>query len=424
MALSGRFVLSGAHRKESEARVLLGRVFSFAALPLISSISPFLLLPLIARKTDADGWTSLLGSQAIGTFAATIVMFGWSASGAARVARSHGWTERRQIYAASLLGRAVLAAIVFPVAGLAGAAISSPGSRLSGVLMAVAMSISGFSIAWFCIGVGNAKMIAMYDAGPRIGGTIVAALLLLIFDYVWIYPLVLIVSSSAGIAAFNLRVMGRLWPRNALEESVWKTSVGEWRVAAASIGGAAYASAPLPVAIHIVGQTSAAGLASVDKLYRYGLLALVALTGALHAWVLDPEGRNPRRRQAIAVLLHAVIGAGGAIGMGLFGARLTEFLFGGQVAAPEELCWIYGVTFLVVSLSTPLVRNLLIPFGGSGATMAATAVGIIVGLPALVLGGEQLGARGVALAFFGSEAMVLCLLALPALKVYRALKVR
>ena len=94
---------------------------------------------------------------------------------------------------------------------------------------------------------------------------------------------------------------------------------------------------------------------------------------------------------------------------------VTGFVFGPDVAAPRDVCVWYGVAFLFLSVSTPPIRNLLVPAGRVrlvlGWTLGSAVVGLVLMLGAAVAGWSAGVAAGMAV----SEAVLLAGLLGPAL---------
>lgn len=78
--------------------------------------------------------------------------------------------------------------------------------------------------------------------------------------------------------------------------------------------------------------------------------------------------------------------------------------------------WFYGVAFFAVSVSTPLIRNLLIPSLKTRFVLAGTAIGALVGVIAMLTLGRTFGANGVAAGFMLSEVMLVVVILPPALQ--------
>ncbi len=155
--------------------------------------------------------------------------------------------------------------------------------------------------------------------------------------------------------------------------------------------------------------------ASADAAYRLGLFTVTAMGNAFQGWTLEP-GAERRSRHRGAFLAHLGLGV---VGGGLFAALgpwVTGFVFGPDVAAPRDVCVWYGVAFLFLSVSTPPIRNLLVPAGRVRLVLGWTVGSAVVGL-VLMVGAALAGwSAGVAAGMAVSEAVLLAGLLVPALR--------
>lgn len=392
-------------------RLLASRLLSFGALPILGSLSPLLVLPLLARVLTPNEWTSLLAGQAIGAFASTVIMFGWGQSGQARIALSRTSTEPKQIYAESLRSRALVFSVVAPAASLLTWIIADRESALLATSMCLASTTFGFSMAWYGIGSGRAALVALYDAVPKLLAAGAAVGLVLLTGNPATYPLMVAVMNVGAIIVFNRRTFGEYVPRPRAGSRA--TGSADWRLAISSVLGSSYASAPLPIAAAI-GGAAAPGVASMDRLYRYGVLALTAFSSATHAWTLSDDSVESRR-QKVTLTLHVVVGLCGALGIAILGRPVAILLFGEDLSPSLAAVAAYGAAFAFVATNSTLVQNVLIPHKRSGLVVIATVVSATVGLPLMAIFGVMFGADAVPVALALSELLCLAILVGPAL---------
>ncbi|MFC5727444.1 MULTISPECIES: hypothetical protein [Nocardioides] len=377
-------------------RLMLG----FGALPFLSAVAPLLLLPIIARIGGPAGWIAILTGQALGSFAGVLIMAGWTIHGQARVAASPTGRARHRIYAAALQRRVKAALVVLPCGCLLTAMVVDE-YDVDALLMFVAMAMSGLSLTWFATGAGRPSWIVLYEAGPRLVAVALSAASIVATGQLWIYPVLLIVATALGVTSFHRAIMGQLWPRYERGDRVVARKEDIYG-ATASVTGAVYSSAPVPVASAALSEAWAAGLASADRLYRYATLVIVALANALQAWVLDPMDQRRRSRAQIALVMHTVLGL---IGLGLLtlvGPTATAWLFGSDVTASPGTCWWFGMAFLGINISTALIRNIAIPTGRSGLVVLATVVSAVTGVAVMVM---QETPTGIAMGLAASEVL-------------------
>lgn len=394
--------------EQGSARSIFLRLGGFAALPLLSSLAPLLLLPIIARVGGVEGWASVATAQAIGAFGSVMVSFGWTIAGPPRITREKTDVERRRLYRSAFSTRVVMMFVFAPILMAVSAVLASPAHILDAVVMTGAMTLFGLSPAWYCIGLGRPRLIATFEAIPKFLATLVAAAFLLIGYPIWTYPAVLILATVLGLVAFHTTQIESWWPWTKQgAKSVRRTLHTMMIPALVEITGSTYAAMPVPIASATTSLLSTGMFASADKLFRYGMFSISALANALQAWVLEGAIGISRRRHFIAIAAHAVLGLVGLAVLVVAGPWATALLFGDPVKATVDVCIWYGIAFLFLSLTTPLIRNLLIPNGKTAVILTATIISAVVGIPTMIISGISLGSVGVAFGFALSETLIL-----------------
>ncbi|MET3174511.1 UNVERIFIED_ORG: O-antigen/teichoic acid export membrane protein [Arthrobacter sp. UYCu721] len=392
------------------------RLAGFTLLPLLALVLPFLLLPVVSRVVGPPGWSSITAGQAVGVFAATVILWSWNISGPVDIARNTGEHDRAAIYSRSMRTRLVIAAAVFPLMTLVVSFIAHDGFRLDAVTMAWATALTGFSPAWYGIGAGNPRILAIYDTVPRFLAAVVSAPLIIVTGLVWLYGVVSIVTTAAALVAFHRRFgeSASWFPRNPAK--VIREILPSTSVAAISFSGSAYASSPVPIATATVPSASAtAGFSSADNIYRLGLFSIVAVGNTFQGWTLEAGAANPRRRHLIAVYAHLLLGALGAVFLTIFGPWVSGLIFGEALKADTLTSFFYGLSFFFLSASTPFIRNVLIPGGRQRTVLIWTGTSAVCGIVLMVTAGLAGNVPGVALGMAVSEAVLLTGLLIPAL---------
>jgi PST family polysaccharide transporter len=395
---------------------VLRRLTGFTVLPLLSLVTPFLLLPVVARVAGPSGWSSFVAGQAVGMVGATVVFWGWNVGGPVLVAQASSAVERAEVYAASLRTRYLLLLGVVPAAAVVSALVAQPGHRVDASAMAVATSLLGLSPSWFGIGVGDPWLLFWYDTMPRVVAAVVGAGVVWATGFVWTYPVLLALSVAVSLVAFRRRVVAGVDGTSPFPVS---RSGGELRThlgtAGINLAATAYASTPVPIVTVAFRPDVSSSFASADAAYRLGLFTVTAVGNAFQGWTLEGAGGERRSRHRAAFGAHLVLGVVGGLLFAALGPWVTGFVFGPDVAAPRDVCVWYGVAFLFLSVSTPPIRNLLVPAGRVrlvlGWTLGSAAVGLVLMIGAAVAGWSAGVAAGMAV----SEAVLLAGLLGPAL---------
>ncbi|ALV45999.1 Membrane protein involved in the export of O-antigen and teichoic acid [Arthrobacter alpinus] len=397
-------------------KTVLLRLSGFTFFPLLSLVTPLLLLPVISSFVGASGISSVISGQAIGTFGATVLMWGWNIEGPVAIARAENARDRGAIYLTSLRTRLVLMVFVLPVACIITAWVAAPDFRFDAVSMAVASLLAGMSPAWFCIGMGQPKLLAFFDTIPRFLATVVSVPLLMVTHQLWNYTLVLAVATVAALVFFHrkLSLKGSWLPRNILQTFVDIREQGH--TAGINVAANAYASTPTPIATATTPAVASGALATADTLYRFGIFTVVALGNAFQSWTIEPGVSQQRRRHLVAIWSHAVLGVVGAAFLTAFGPFASSLLFAGQIQATTELCFYYGVSFAFLSASTPFIRNILIPAGKKALVLRWTLVSAVLGVAFMLISGTNGNVVGVAMGMALSEVLLFLTLLIPALR--------
>lgn len=386
---------------------VLKRLAGFASLPLLSLVTPFLLLPLIARIGGVGEWAALLLGQAVGGLGGVVAGLGWTLAGPTEVARADAG-GRSEIYARSMASRLVALAVLAPSCCVVAYALSADGHRWTAVAMSAAMTLGALSPAWFSIGIGRPSGIAYYEVIPRLVVTGLAAVLVLALRQVWVYPVLLVVATLVGTGLYGRRV-ARVSVRDVLAvpaiRALWSMRSASATVAIAG----SYSSTPLLVLGVVESTQAVATFGSADRVYRFSLTAVQVTTNALQAWVSEapvPSGRRTNRRMRMALGVHALLGLAGLAGFAVLGPMVTRVLFGSALATSVSVATLYGVAYLAVALNSCLGRLVLIPLGRTGVVLKSTTVGAVTGLGGMALLGAAAGATGVAAGFAISEVAV------------------
>jgi O-antigen/teichoic acid export membrane protein len=397
-------------------KTLLLRLSGFAILPMLSLVTPLLLLPIVSSIVGGNGVSSVVSGQAIGTFAATILLWGWNVEGPVAIARSTTAIERGSIYAQSMRTRLLLSVVVIPLTAAVSTAVAVPTFRVDAISMALATAFAGMSPAWFCIGLGQPKLLAIFDTVPRFLATALSAPLLILSHQVWAYTIVLAIATALSLLAFHRRFSpGQSWFPSSLSEALGGLR-RQRHTAGINIASSAYAITPAPIATVTSSPAVSGSIATADTLYRLGIFTVVALGNAFQSWAIEPGITNRLQRHRAAVWAHVALGAIGAVILTAFGPVVSGLIFAGQARATTLVCLYYGVAFFFLSASTPLIRNLLIPSGRQAYILWCTVISAAVGIVAMLVAGLTGNPTAIPLGMAMSEIVLWLVLVVPALR--------
>ncbi|MGV8876239.1 MAG: lipopolysaccharide biosynthesis protein [Rhodoglobus sp.] len=387
------------------------RILGFAGLPFLALVTPFIFLPILARVAGADAWLAIAVGQSSGGFFALVVALGFNTVGPPMVALSDP-QHRAQLLATSIHARLL---VWLPSAILAAgiAAVVSPLEyRLDAAVMAIAMSLTGLSSAWFMIGLGRASLIALYEIAPRMAATLIAAVVVLnAGDVLW-YPALLVVASFVSVTAFALRIVGFAGMRQRDSEAIRHVFRANRSAATTEVAGGAYNSLAVTFVGASAATSQAAAYVSGDKLYRIGQYSVSALGNALQGWVVEAGDAEFTHRIRRSFSVHGTLGIVGLLAFVVLGPWLSKLLFGAEVAIDQTTAFGLGVATLGIALGTTLGRITLVGMGARREFMISVLLAAIVGVPAILLLSTSYGAAGGAWGLAIGESVSVCTQAL------------
>lgn len=377
----------------SSVRTLTRRGFGFVAVPIVSLLTPLLVLPLLARAATIDEFASIALGQSVGMVASLALSYGWTVTGPADVARvpEH---ERPGLWLDSVRMRSLaFAVLLVPTAGIA--YLVDPSRDALAPTMAVALLLAGFSPAWYGIGQGQPSIVILYDAIPRTAGNVVGVLLAVAFDHLYLYAIVLGLftilpvgvlhrSLTRGLdrAALGARTVTL---RSNLAPTLTELIAGLYSMGSTALVGASVSS-PQVIAV----------FSGAERFTRTGAASIAVTSSVLTAWVAEAKGAVFRKRVGVSLGVHLVLGVAGALALGFLGPAMSALLLGEPLRMDTATGFAFGVFFLGWSLETVTARHVLAARRRTTSLLASTIIGSAVGCVAIVVGGQQWGTAGAA----------------------------
>lgn len=397
------------------------RLAGFAGLPMISLITPLLVLPVIGRVAGESGWASLAAGESIGTLAGIVIAYGWNVAGPPRVAATSDPSLRTELYRESLVVRGALSLVVLPAIVLLCLLVAADAYAVPTVLMGISGAVVGLSFAWYSVGVGDPRSIAVFEALPRVGAAAAAAFLVLTTRELALYPVLAITASLGGVTLFSRRTLrGAGLPRLGWR-AVRSLLVRDRSLAAIDVAGGAYGAVPVPLVSAVSSVSDASAYASADKLYKFGMYIPITLGNAFQSWTVEGGIGALGGRLRRALRAHIVIGLLGWVVFAAAGPPVSALLFGPAVEAQRAVCLWLGAAFMLASTRTSLTRHVLVPAGRIRVVFTSTVIGALVGIPLVAVLTWSLGPVGGALGVLVSEAVSTAILVPPAMHRLRGL---
>ncbi len=372
---------------------LTRRILTFAGLPFLSLVTPFLFLPVLARVAGAEAWLAIAVGQSVGGFLALVIALGYNTVGPTMVAATTP-SERPTVLRQSVLARLILFVPSTVVAVIITALIAPESHRVEAMIMSVAMALTGLSSAWYMIGLGRAGLIVVYEVLPRMLATLIAtAGLLLLGQVIW-YPVLLTVAGIVSVLAFLGRTVGLRELTRSRPGEVRHVMAFNRSAMATEVVAGAYNSLAVTFVSIAAATAQAASYVSGDKLYRIGQYSVSALGNALQGWVVEEDREHFALRARKALLLHGMLGLLGLAAFLLLGPWLSGILFGDAVAIDFATAAGFGVATLGIAVGTAVGRVILIGLGARREFLISVIIGASIGVPAIILLSWIFGAAG------------------------------
>ncbi|WP_150116567.1 hypothetical protein [Williamsia herbipolensis] len=336
-------------------------------------------LPIVISSYGSETWAAIALGQAVGTFGAVCVSFGYGAFGPSYVASADP-ALRPALYVDSLIIRAPI--LVLSTALCSAAAwILAPSAPAVGVCASVAGLLFGMNGNWFFI--GSARPVAMFmtDAVPRLSGVVVGLSIAMAGGQVAFFVGAQLLGSFLSIPASAAVAIGR----NKVSQRKIRTLSDYWdalrnQSSGFLLAGTASLYVSLPVAlVALVAPNSLPAYALGDKLVRFATAGLTIVTQVLQGWVPASRSmdelvaRSARSARAIAVW---------AVLVGVLFCALAKFvgvsLSHGQIALPWALVVPMAVSLSCIVVSQFFGLVVLPAFNKQSVAVASTVIGAVV----------------------------------------------
>lgn len=408
-----------SNRGRSTPSGAVTRLVGFALIPLVSALSPLVVIPALTATFGAETWGTVALAQSIGSAAAVVIELGWGLNGPQRVARASE-RARPQLYALALSTKLLIfVPVVVPAVVLT--VLLAPTDPVVAALITAATALSTLSPSWFFIGTGQPRRILLLDALPRLLTNVVAFLAISFAGApLLVYPALLFVGTAlppvlgwaaVGSSASMVRSFGL------------KRVVRCIRAQSVALQGRLASAAYIALPIAIVGAASPSALvlfSAAERLQRLVLALLSAFPNAMQGWVGSSDSPSSRRRRlTVALRLNIALGLVAGLAFWAFGGLASRLLFSGEIDLPYHITALCGGVIAITCVSRATGGLGLVAVRRIDALRNSALVGAMVGPLAIWVLAASLGSTGGLLAELLTESIVL---SVQAVILYRALR--
>ncbi len=362
------------------------RIVPYFLIPMISAVTPLMVIPVASAKYGAEGWTTIALAQSVGATAALLAELGWGVSGPQRIPLLNQ-VKRNELYRSSVGTRITAVAVLVPPVLLIAWLLCSA-DRVGGSLIALGSLSLALSPAWFFIGAGSPGKLLVMEGVPRLllVGTS-AAFIFLGFGLGW-YGISLMV--SVALTLVFCVYLGRMgfatWTSN-LEHirSQYKIVVGRL------ISGSYTSFAP--ALLGVAAPAAVPVFSAVDRLMRMSLNILSGIPSRLQSWLGAAQGGDLRDRSSVSIKLNAALGVLTGVGFAGISPTFAKLIFSGSVDFGYNLSCLSGVLLFLICTSRGLGLS-MVALGRANHITVSVVLSSVTGVPLLVGLGILLGPAG------------------------------
>ncbi|MEU1972504.1 hypothetical protein ABZ477_12650 [Microbacterium sp. NPDC019599] len=356
----------------------------FAISIVASTIVGFFSIPVLVSSIGASGWGHLAVMQSVCQLFAVVVAFGWGAIGPSMVSAAPVQTRKR-MYVESLYFRGALALVALPLAYLVCGLLT--GETPAAVALAVvSYVVPGLSAAWYFVGTNRPVAMFLCDAMPVILGQVAGLVAILFVPDVTVYLACTALFGVGGAAASAIFVLTRPeGPAGSRTRMPW-LEIARVQAAGVSttISASIWSAAPI-VLVQALAPAALPVYAMVDRLMKYGILALAPVLQAVQGWVPEQGPEHVPHRARVAVRIGWGIGALGGLGLAGLSTPLSAVLTLGEATVPWGVAAIAGAAFLFEAVAQLTGLAVLVPLGGGRQLAVSSVATAVVGVPLIAL---------------------------------------
>lgn len=364
---------------------LVRRSALFSLSVLASTIVGVFSLPALIASIGATQWGHLAVMQAVSQFFAVIVAFGWGATGPSMVSALTPHA-RKAVYVDSLRLRGVLLALAAPPTVLL--CMWLPGETWTdAVLATVSYTFAGLSAAWYFVGTNRPIALFLFDALPAIVGQVIGLIAVLIFRDLTAYLACTALFTLVGVAASGLFVLTREsdGPARSARPIPWREIVRSQSAGVTSTISASLWTAAPTVLVQALAPAAVPVFAMIDRLMKYGVLALAPILQAVQGWVPESGRGTVAARAVTALRVSVAVGLLGGVGLAALSTPVSAVLSVGQAIVPWGVAAIAGAAFAFECVAQISGLSGLVALGGSRQLATSSVASAVIGIPVIAL---------------------------------------
>lgn len=352
------------------------RLGLYGASVVLNGVISLITIPIVIAVAGADPWASMATGQSIGNSIGVLVAFGWGLTGPATIAMA-SVARRPGLFLDSLFARGALLLPLIIVQALVTMAIV-PHAKFVAFVAGLAMTLAGASANWFFTGESRPGRFLLFDTLPRVCGTLLGLLLVVLTDELLFFALAQLAGSllALGVSTF---VICRGKNLNFREAARWRNVIarlGEQRHGVVASGLYAALGPAILGMVAVAAPLSLPLFVLADRLAKFVGMATSPLIQVFQGWVPAAQGAELLRRIRLSARVSLLVGlAAGAVYAALL-PWFSELLTHGQVAVDTSSAIAFGCIASSWVISPYLTNVALMAVGRVRVIAVSAAVGV------------------------------------------------
>ncbi|CAN5345609.1 hypothetical protein BH09ACT5_BH09ACT5_20250 [soil metagenome] len=366
------------------------RLGLYGASVLLNGVISLVTIPVVIAVAGADPWASMATGQSIGNSIGVLVAFGWGLTGPATIAMASA-ARRPGLFLDSLFSRGALLLPLVVVQALVTIAIV-PHAKLVAFVAGLAMMLAGVSANWYFTGESRPGRFLLLDTVPRVLGTVVGLLLVVLTDELLFFALAQLTGSllALGVSSY---VIFRGQNLDFREAARWRNIVArlsEQRHGVVATGLQAGLTPAILAVVAVAAPSSLPLFVLADRLSKFVGMGTSPLIQVFQGWVPAARGAELLRRITLSARVTVALGALAAVSYAALLPLFSQLLTHGQVAVDTSSAIAFGLVASSWVISPYLTTVALMAVGRVRVIAFSAAVGVPLTL-VLLIAAEALG---------------------------------
>jgi len=362
----------------------------FGASVVLNGVISLITIPIVIAVAGADPWASMATGQSIGNSIGVLVAFGWGLTGPATIAMASA-ARRPGMFLDSLFARGALLLPLILVQALVTMAIV-PHAKFVAFVAGLAMTLAGVSANWYFTGEARPGRFLLLDTVPRVCGTLVGLLLVVLTDELLFFALAQLAGSLIALAVSSFVIL-RGQNLDFREAARWRSVIARLKEQRHGVVASGLYAGLTPAILGIVALAAPLWLplfVLADRLTKFVGMGTSPLIQVFQGWVPAAEGAELIRRITLTLRVTLAVGIAAGIAYAALLPVFSELLTHGQVEVDTSSAIAFGCVAASWVISPYLTNVALMAVG----RVRVIALSALVGVPltlVLLAAAELLG---------------------------------